>query len=212
MIVKGEPDENVTEENFTAVRAYILNAIEKGRMNFSGWPLENLRAIPDTHDPDEATVGLLNDWVERHLLKKTRSILFSDIREAQFEAAKRAAEVILSQETRNALKEYRDRVFGEGQGSMELAVKQLLDLSGRALPKDAFQLLEAFRHRKGLRTPGDAIRALIDLAERQHHPVMEKPERPLETDKETSLHQEVTKLLQEMKQHRLVRSINDDGP
>ncbi|MBF0127405.1 MAG: hypothetical protein HQM02_09365 [Magnetococcales bacterium] len=201
MIVKGEPDEAVTKENFTAVREYILNAIEKGRMNFSGWPLENFQAIAETPDPEGKATELLNVWVERHMLRKTRSMMFSDLREAQFEAAKRAAEVILSQETRNALREYRDRSFGEGQGSMELAVKQLLEQSRRALPQDAVQLLEAFRQRKGLKTLGDAIRALIDLAER--HPPLVGEQPPARTEKpdtvERTLHQEVKKLLREMK-------------
>lgn len=193
MIVKSEPDETVTNENFTSVREYLFNAIEKGRMHFSGWPLENLHAIPDTPDPEGVATALLGGWIERHLVKKTRLILFSDLREAQFEAAKRAAEVILSQETRNALKQYRDKEFGEKQGSMELAVKQLLKTAQQALPQDALQLLEAYRQRNGLKTPGDAIRALVDLAEK-HHQVQSTP-----SNINALLHQEVKQLLQDLK-------------
>ncbi|MEO5331751.1 MAG: hypothetical protein H7839_06975 [Magnetococcus sp. YQC-5] len=197
MIVKAEPDETVTEANFTFVREYILIAIDKGRMNFSGWPLETLQAIPDTPDPEGKAIAQLDSWVERHMLKKTRTMMFSDLREAQFEAAKRAAEVILSQETRNALRQYRDKAFGEGQGSMELAVKQLLELAKHALPQDAFQLLDAFRQRKGLKTSGDAIRALVDLAEKaQHAPAA--PASPVHTT--PSLHREIKQLLIDLKE------------
>ncbi|MBF0212262.1 MAG: hypothetical protein HQM00_01720, partial [Magnetococcales bacterium] len=129
MIVKSEADDSVTAANYVAVREYILNAVEKGRMNFSGWPLENFHAIPELPDSEGKATALLGAWLDRHMVKKTRAMMFGDLREAQFEAAKRAAEVILSQETRNALKQYRDRAFGEGQGSMELAVKHLLELA-----------------------------------------------------------------------------------
>ncbi len=211
MNVKGEPDETVTDENFNEVRDYLFAAIDKGRMNFSGWPLENLRAIPESPDADGTATEQLRVWVERHMLRKTRATMFSDLREAQFEAAKRAAEVILSLETRNALKEYRDRLFGEGQGSMELAVKHLLDISGRALPRDAFQLLEAFRQRKGLKTPGDAIRALIDLEEQRPAPAAAPPSPtpsppPPRNDSppdDAFLQREVKQLLRELKENAI---------
>ncbi len=193
MIIKHEPDETVTEENFTSVREYILTAINKGHMQFSGWPLENLLSIPTPPTPENSATTQLANWVERHMLKKTRAIMFSELREVQFEAAKRAAEVILSQETRNSLKNYRDKMFGEGQGSMELAVKHLLDTNQRALPLDAFQLLEAYRQRNGLKSPGDAIRALVDLDEK-HHLTPEK-ENPIGK----ILHNEIKQLLQNLK-------------
>lgn len=203
MLVKCEPDDTVTNDNFMAVREYILNAIEKGRMHFSGWPLENLQAIPDAPDPEGVATGQLQAWVERHLLKKTRLMMFADLREAQFEAAKRAAEVILSRDTRDALKRYRDKAFGAGQGSMEVAVRHLLETAGRALPLDAFQLLEAYRQRKGLKTPGDAIRALVDLAE-QRQPILES-----RSDIARSLHSEVRRLLDDLKENRVADETED---
>ncbi|MBF0189967.1 MAG: hypothetical protein HQL99_02335 [Magnetococcales bacterium] len=166
MIVKAESGDTVNAANFVAVRSYILNAMEKGRIPVSGWPLENFHAIPEVPDAEERAVALLGAWLDRHVSPKLRAMMFGDLREVQFEAAKRSAEVVLSQETRNALKQYRDRVFGEGQGSMELAVKQLLEMAGRTLPRDAHQLLETYRQRKGLRSAADAVRALVDLAER----------------------------------------------
>lgn len=201
MIVKAEPDDTVTAANHVAVREYILQAIEKGRMNFSGWPLETFHAIPESPDPDGQATALLGAWLDRHMVKKTRAMMFGELREAQFEAAKKAAEVILSQETRNALKRYRDRAFGEGQGSMELAVKQLLEMAGRTLPREAHQLLETYRVRKGLKSLGEAVRSLVDLAERTSAgspvsaPVVTAPRHT----GERVLHREVKALLQELK-------------
>ncbi|MBF0429221.1 MAG: hypothetical protein HQL94_09885 [Magnetococcales bacterium] len=193
MIVKGESDDTVTNINFAMVREYIFAAIEKGRMSFSGWPLENLQAIPDTPDEEGQAAILLGAWVERHMVKKTRAMMFADLREAQFEAAKQAAEVILSQETRNALKNFRDRVFGEGQGSMELAVKHLLELANRALPQDAMRLLDSYRQRKGLKSARDAIQTLVDQAERKTS-VAELP-----SSAGSALHQEMKALLKDLK-------------
>ncbi|MBF0339790.1 MAG: hypothetical protein HQL95_02350 [Magnetococcales bacterium] len=220
MIVKAESDDAVTAANHVAVREYILNAIEKGRMSFSGWPLENFQAIPELPDPEGRATALLGAWLDRHMVKKTRAMMFGDLREAQFEAAKQAAEVILSQQTRNALKQYRDRVFGEGQGSMELVVKQLLELAGRSLSRDAHQLLEAYRVRKGLKSAGDAVRALLDLEERSHLPPVASSPVPVtmalvcadpRPAPERGLRREVAALLQDLKSQTVLTGSGGGG-
>ncbi|MBF0357670.1 MAG: hypothetical protein HQL70_03615 [Magnetococcales bacterium] len=86
------------------------------------------------------------------------------VRKKEFEAKKSATEIFLSEKTRDELLKYRDQMFGEGQGSMELTVRKLLDGVERTMPLDLFQKLSAFQRQNSLASPEEALGKLLELS------------------------------------------------
>ena len=170
-----EFQETITEDNFSVVRAYIDWSLKSGKMRFSQWPTENFEKIPEKLDVEGRAVAALTTWIERHLLLKTRRKMYTNIREAQFEAAKGSVQINVSEETRNLLKEYRNRLYGNGKGSMEVTIRGLLEGVERHVPEDAFRLLAAYQKRNKLPTLGHAVQCLIDQVEKQANPSRSHP-------------------------------------
>jgi hypothetical protein len=86
-----------------------------------------------------------------------------EAKQAEFEANKAASEIILSEKTRNRLLQYRDQMFGEGSGSMELAIRQLLDGVERTLSLEIFQRLIAFQSQNSLTSTDKALNKLLEI-------------------------------------------------
>ncbi|MBF0382198.1 MAG: hypothetical protein HQL69_14335 [Magnetococcales bacterium] len=127
--------------------------------------------------------------------EKPPTILNEDFeaKKAEFEAKKAASEIILSEKTRNRLLQYREGMFGAGQGSMELAIRQLLDGVERTLPIETFQKLSNFQNQNSLATPDEALNKLLELTQ----PTGKKGELSLADS--TLLKEELEKLLADLK-------------
>ena len=186
--------EVVTAENFNLVWAYIDWAIKAGRFQLTHEYKREFRAIPqELKEEDGPSLGLLNDWMASYLQPKERLRVFSDIRRAQFEAAKGAVQIMISEETREMLRARREALYGEGRGSMEVTIRHLLEAEQRSLPLQGFRLLESFQKRNNLPTLSDTVRALLDHVELTSKVVVEgaKP-----------LRREILALLEELKEGR----------
>ncbi|MBF0162829.1 MAG: hypothetical protein HQL88_11150 [Magnetococcales bacterium] len=157
--------EIVTKDNFNLVWATIDWAIHAERFRLSPEAVETFRRVPHEFQPDAGVLPLLNDWMEQHLRPETRRRIFAEIRRAQFEAAKGAVQIIIAEETQRLLHRRKRELFGPNRGSMEVTIRHLLETEQRALPWQAFRLLEAFRHRHALPGLSEAVRVLIDHAE-----------------------------------------------
>ena len=157
--------EVVTRDNFNLVWATVDWSIRAGRFRLSPECVGEFRQIPHESKSDNGSLHLLNDWMARALPPETRRRIFTDIRRAQFEAAKGAVQITISEETQRLLRDRKTTLFGPGRGSMEVTLRHLLETEQRALPWQAFRLLEAFRQRHGLSGLSDAVRILIDHAE-----------------------------------------------
>ncbi len=157
--------EVVTRDNFNLVWATIDWAIRAQRFRLPPESIRAFRQIPQTPKDDDAALQSLNDWMEETLRPETRRRIFSDIRRAQFEAAKGAVQITIAGETQKLLRERKRALFGPNRGSMEVTIRHLLDVERHALPWQAFRLLEAFRSRHNLSSLSDAVRILIDHAE-----------------------------------------------
>ena len=186
--------EEVTAENFNLVWAYIDWALKAGRFQLSIESKREFRAIPqELKVEDGPSLGLLNDWMACYLEPKGRLRVFSDIRRAQFEAAKGAVQIMISEETQEMLRARKRALYGEGRGSMEVTIRHLLEAEQRSLPLQGFRLLDAFQRRNQLPTLSDAVRALLDHVELTSKVAAEgaKP-----------LRREIMALLEELKEDR----------
>ncbi|MBF0445687.1 MAG: hypothetical protein HQL68_08855, partial [Magnetococcales bacterium] len=65
--------------------------------------------------------------------------------------------------TRNRLLNYRHQIFGEGHGSMELAIRKLLDGVERTISLETFQKLIAFQNKNSLASLDEALNKLLEL-------------------------------------------------
>ncbi|MEO5363610.1 MAG: hypothetical protein H7838_08305 [Magnetococcus sp. DMHC-8] len=157
--------EVVTRDNFNLVWATVDWAIRAERFRLPAECVTEFYRIPHEPKEDEASLQALDDWMERALRPETRRRIFVDIRRAQFEAAKGAVQITIAEETQKLLRERKKNLFGPNRGSMEVTIRHLLDAERRALPWQAFRLLEAFRQRHNLVNLSDAVRVLIDHAE-----------------------------------------------
>ncbi|MBF0401319.1 MAG: hypothetical protein HQL90_11175 [Magnetococcales bacterium] len=157
--------ECVTPENFNLVWAAIDWAINAERFRLPPECVEEFRAVPRELKSGGASLHLLNDWMERTLRPETRRRIFANLRRAQFEAAKGAVQITISEETQRLLRERKQALFGLNRGSMEVTIRHLLEVEQCALSRQAFRLLEAFRVRHALPNLSDAVRILIDHAE-----------------------------------------------
>jgi hypothetical protein len=117
------------------------------------------------------------------------------ISKREFEAKKAASEIILSEKTRNRLLEYRGQMFGEGKGSMELAIRQLLDGVERTLPLDTFQKLTAFQRQNDLSNLDNALSKLFELTEKSD----EAPIDSISPADTILIKEEIQQLLSELK-------------
>jgi hypothetical protein len=86
----------------------------------------------------------------------------------EFESKKAASEIILSEKTRDRLLQYREQTFGVGKGSMEVAIRQLLDGVERTMPLQAFQKLTAMQRRNNLPSLEATLNKLIELAKKSN--------------------------------------------
>ncbi|MBF0448160.1 MAG: hypothetical protein HQL67_08180 [Magnetococcales bacterium] len=185
--------ETVTLENFDQIWTYILIEVESGRWQFADWPLETLQEIPLKPDPQGQAIQDLTHWINRHLKPETRQKMFDTVnRKEAFESKKAATEILLSEKSRDRLLHYRETQFGEGKGSMELAIRQLLDGVERTLSQETFQKLVAFQREQKLASPQAAMEKLF---ERARQPQLE-PGKPDETG---NLKQEINALLTALK-------------
>lgn len=157
--------ECVTQDNFNLVWAAIDWAINANRFRLPPECVEEFRTIPHELKTDRAALYTLNDWMERTLRPETRRRVFANLRRAQFEAAKGAVQISISEETQKLLRNRKEGLFGPNRGSMEVTIRHLLETEQRALPRQAFRLLEAFQTRHALPSLSDAVRILIDHAE-----------------------------------------------
>lgn len=157
--------ECVTPDNFNLVWAAIDWAINADRFRLPPECVEEFRTIPHELKTDGGALCALNDWMERTLRPGTRQRIFANLRRAQFEAAKGAVQITISEETQNLLKKRKQALFDPNRGSMEVTIRHLLETEQRALSWQAFRLLEAFQTRHALPSLGDAVRILIDHAE-----------------------------------------------
>ncbi|MEO5340628.1 MAG: hypothetical protein H7837_08945 [Magnetococcus sp. MYC-9] len=157
--------EIVTHDNFNLVWATIDWAIHAERFRLTTEAVLAFRKIPHESQTNDAVLPLLDDWMERFLRPETRRRIFAEIRRAQFEAAKGAVQITISEETHSLLRSRKKALFGPNRGSMEVTIRHLLETEQRALPWQAFRLLEAFRQRHALPGLSDAVRVLIDYAE-----------------------------------------------
>lgn len=192
--MKATPDpiESVTNETFNLVWAYLDWAIKAGRFLFSGDPIEQFRQIQREYDDAGQAIQCLNDWMVNHLKPETRQQVFSDIRKAQFEAAKGAVQINISADTRDMLKDRRITLYGKDKGSMEILIRHLLEVEPRSLPSQAFRMLETYQKRKNLRSPTEAVMELLDMAERgSSSTINNKKIQPLQ--------EEMEQLLEELK-------------
>ena len=157
--------EVVTRDNFNLVWATIDWSIRAGRFRLSPECVREFRQLPHEPKANDASLPLLNDWMGHALQPETRRRIFADIRRAQFEAAKGAVQITIAEETQKLLRDRKTALFGANRGSMEVTIRHLLEAEQRALPWQAFRLLEAFRQRHALSGLSDAVRILIDYAE-----------------------------------------------
>ncbi|MBF0456157.1 MAG: hypothetical protein HQL72_15235 [Magnetococcales bacterium] len=194
----NQPSESrrVTPENYERVWTYILGEIESERWTFADWPLESLQEIPLTPDPEGRAFNDLNEWIDRHLKQDTQNTMYEDIdRQSVFESKKGATEIFLSEKTRDKLLHYRSQVFGEGKGSMEMAIRQLLIGAERALPLESFQRLTVFQKRNAFSTPEEALNQLIEQAEQP----VEAPTEGLSSSEGQAIKEEIQQLLATLK-------------
>ena len=157
--------EEVSSENFNLVWAYVDWTLNVGRFNLSSEAMDEFRQIPQEFRTDGSSLELLNSWMAHHLKSVVRRRIFSDIRRAQFEAAKGAVQIIIAEETRELLRQRKTALFGKDRGSMEVTIRHLLGAEMRSLPLQAFRLLESFRQRNSLATLSDTVKALVDHVE-----------------------------------------------
>ncbi|MEO5349665.1 MAG: hypothetical protein H7836_08475 [Magnetococcus sp. YQC-3] len=157
--------EIVTRDNFNLVWATIDWSIRAGRFRLPPESVEAFRLIPHESQAENASLQTLNDWMVQTLRPETRRRIFADIRRAQFEAAKGAVQITISEETHKLLRGRKRALFGPYRGSMEVTIRHLLDAEQCALPRQAFRLLEAFRQRHNLSNFSEAVRILIDHVE-----------------------------------------------
>lgn len=183
--------EKVTQENFNLVWAYVDWALGVERFRLPSVALTEFRRIPQALKDGGASLALLNDWMAHHLEAASRRRVFSDIRRAQFEAAKGAVQITIAEETRTILKKRKTALFGEGRGSMEVTLRHLLEAEQRSLPLQAFRLLEAFQQRNDLASLDEAVKMLVDQAELAAGTPSRKRE---------PLRQEIVQLLEELKE------------
>ena len=180
--------EIVTHDNFNLVWATIDWAIHAERFHLSPEAVEMFRQVPHEFHPDEEVLPLLNSWMEQYLHPDTRRRIFTEIRRAQFEAAKGAVQIVIAEETQRLLHQRKRTLYGPNRGSMEVTIRHLLEAEQRALPWQGFRLLEAFRRRHALSSLSDAVRILIDHAELayQAQEPTQEPERALELEDEAT--------------------------
>jgi hypothetical protein len=155
----------VTRDTFNLVWATIDWAIRAGRFRLSAACIALFRAIPHELQEDEAVLHQLNAWMEENLRPETRRRIFGEIRRAQFEAAKGAVQITISEESYKLLRGRKKYLFGPYRGSMEVTIRHLLQSEQHALPTQAFRLLELYRQRHNLPNVAEAVRVLIDHAE-----------------------------------------------
>ena len=186
----------VTLDNFSQIWSYILAEIESGRWNFADWPLENLQEIPLDPDPEGKAVADLHGWVNRHLKESTQQKMYEAIaRKSSFESKKSATDITLSEKTRDRLLDYRQQMFGDGKGSMEVAVRKLLDGVERTLPLGVFQKLTAFQRQNSLANKEEAINKLFELVNSNNNVA----QNVLATKESKVVQQELQHLLAELK-------------
>lgn len=157
--------EEITNENFNLVWAYVDWALKAGRFCITPEAMDDFFQIPQEFQADGSSLELFNRWMKRYLESSMRLRIFADIRRAQFEAAKGAVQIIIAEETRDLLRARKTALFGDGRGSMEVTIRHLLDAEKRSLPLQAFRLLEAFRQRNHLLSLSETIKALVDHVE-----------------------------------------------
>ena len=189
--------EEATKDNFHLVWTYIAWALKVGRFSLSPEATQAFHTIPREGTEATPSLACLNRWLNLYLASSPRRRIFSDIRQAQFEAAKRAVQITISEETLDVLLSRKAALFGEGRGSKEVTIRHLLEAETRSLPLDAFQKLERFRKRHGLASAGEAVQALVQHAE-------QASDSTLATRREVAgikpLRQEIEHLLQELKE------------
>lgn len=155
----------VSAENFNLAWAYVDWALGAGRLRLSVEVVEAFRQIPRECKEGGDSLALLNHWLESNLSSATRLRIFSDIRKAQFEAAKGAVQITISEETQALLRQRKIALFGKDRGSMEVTIRHLLETEKLSLSLHAFRLLDNFRQRHHLHTLSDAVRVLVDHVE-----------------------------------------------
>ncbi|MBF0184287.1 MAG: hypothetical protein HQM06_07850 [Magnetococcales bacterium] len=171
---------SVNRDTFYLVWATIDWAIRAERFHLTAASIAEFRAIPHEVQEKDGTLHQLDVWMENHLRPETRQRIFSEIRRAQFEAAKGAAQITIADETYRLLRQRKKALFGPFRGSMETTIRHLLLCEQRALPNQAYRLLEQFRQRQGISSLTEAVRLLIDQAEMasQTQPMVAEPLMP----------------------------------
>ncbi|MBF0096157.1 MAG: hypothetical protein HQM04_07350 [Magnetococcales bacterium] len=155
----------VTRDNFNLVWATIDWAIRAERFRLPAASIKAFRTIAHELQENDAVLQQLNAWMEENLRPETCRRIFGEIRRAQFEAAKGAVQITISEESYKLLRSRKKHLFGPYRGSMEVTIRHLLHSEQRALPNQAFRLLELYRQRHNLPNVAEAVRVLIDHAE-----------------------------------------------
>lgn len=182
--------EEATVDNFNLVWAYIEWALKVRRFQLSPDANQAFHQVPREFKEGGTALEQLNGWMGSYLEPSVRLRIFLDIRKAQFEAAKGAVQISISEETRDLLRERKTTLFGKSRGSMEITIRHLLEVEQRCLPLESFRLLETFRDRNSLPSISESIQALMD-----HFELTSQES----TDETKPLRREIVEILHELK-------------
>ncbi|MBF0193106.1 MAG: hypothetical protein HQL71_01060 [Magnetococcales bacterium] len=164
---KTEPELSSNNTAVETVRESTANTTtDKIQQNSASNPAtEEVKAKPDNPSTYKEFVASKPKQKMAYEHKKAKTILKDDFeaKKAEFEAKKAATEIILSEKTRNRLLQYRDNMFGVGNGSMELAIRKLLDGVERTLSLETFQKLTVFQSKNSLSNSDEALNKLLEL-------------------------------------------------
>ncbi|MEO5379015.1 MAG: hypothetical protein H7832_14735 [Magnetococcus sp. DMHC-6] len=183
----GISKSQVTEENYELVYRYVEEHIGR-QWKLSPSTIDKFQRLPIKCDPEGTAIQTLEMWIQRHLLLQTRLVMFDVIREIQFEKAKGGVQILLSSETHRSLREFRIATFGEGKGSMELAVRALLDGVSRQLKPETKQQLEQYATAAQLKNIDQAVVHMLSLVDsaRKTDPVKKELQEMLQNLKKGS--------------------------